>query len=115
LGIPTFHMPIYEANVEKLGVLGSSIAGDVARVFSSFSVNSTSQDKLNLDIKFLIATSEGVIESMDIWMEDISHVVKRLVALEHGYKDPGTLFELDQQREQRKHNAAPGGKPRGAG
>jgi hypothetical protein len=115
LSLPPFHVPIYEANAEKLGLLGSSIAGDVARVFSRASVNPTSQDKLDIDIKMLIATYEGVVESMDIWMEDISHVVGRLVALEHGTTDPGTLFELDQQREQRKRNAALGGKPHGAG
>jgi hypothetical protein len=63
----------------------------------------------------LIATYEGMIASMDTWMEDISHVVKRLVALEHGNTDPGTLFELDQQREQKKPSAAPGGNPHGAG
>jgi hypothetical protein len=112
--VPTFHVPIYEANVEKLGVLGSSNAGDVARVYSVFSV-ATSQDERDVDIKVLIAMYQGIIESMDTWMEDISHVIKRLVALEHGYKDPGTLFELDQQREQRKLSGAPGGNPHGAG
>jgi hypothetical protein len=100
--VPTFHVPVYEANVEKLGVLGSSHAGDVARVYSTFSLSAPSQPDLDVDIKLLITTYEGIIESMDIWMEDISHVVKRLVALEHGYADPGTLFELDQQREQKK-------------
>jgi len=115
LSLPTFHVPIYEANVEKLGVLGSSIAGDVARVYSIFSLSATSQHELDVDIKMLIATYEGMIASMDTWMEDISHVVKRLVALEHGNTDPGTLFELDQQREQKKPSAAPGGNPHGAG
>jgi hypothetical protein len=112
--LPTFHVPIYEANVEKLGLLGSSVAGDVARVFSRASLTSTSQDKFNVDIKWWITTYESVVESMDDWMEDISLVVKRLIALEQGNIDPGTLFELEQQREQRKRNAAPGGKPRGS-
>jgi hypothetical protein len=50
---------------------------------------------------------------MDTWMEDISRVIERLVALEHDNTDPGTLFELDQQREreQKESDAAPGGKP----
>jgi hypothetical protein len=111
--VPSFDVPVYEANVEKLGVLGSSNAGDVARVYSTFSLSATSQQDLDVDIKVVIAMYEGIIESMDIWMEDISHVIKRLVALEHGYNDPGTLFELEQQREQRKLSGAPGGNPQG--
>jgi hypothetical protein len=113
----TFHVPIYEANIEKLGLLGSSIAGDVARVFSRASVgpiSPISQDKLNIDIKWWIATYEAVVETMDDWLEDISHVIKRLVALEQGNTDPGTLFELEQQREQRKPKATRDGKPSGA-
>src|SRR5262249_49999236 len=102
-----YRVPIYEANVEKLGLLGSSAAGDVARVFSAASIISPSQqDKIDADIKMWIAIDEGMIESINEWMENISHVVKRLVALEHGFTDPGTLYELEQQRQQRKPGAA---------
>jgi len=36
LPIGKFRVPIYEANISKLGLLGASLAGDVARVFSSY-------------------------------------------------------------------------------
>jgi hypothetical protein len=102
-----YRVPIYEANIEKLGLLGSSVAGDVARVFSAASIiGAHQQDKINIDIKMWIAVFEGIIESIDEWMENISHVVKRLVAVEHGFTDPGTLYELEQRRKQTKGKAA---------
>jgi hypothetical protein len=107
--LPIFRIrvPIYEANISKLGLLGSSLAGDVARVFSRATISSsTSPDEQKtprMDVKIYKAIIDGFVQSNSEWLEDISYVIKRLSALERGTSDdPGPLYLLEQERERKR-------------
>jgi hypothetical protein len=107
--LPIFpiRVPIYEANIAKLGLLGSSLAGDVARVFSRATIApSTSagqQAPQKMDIKMLKGMIDGLVQANKDWLEDISHVIRRLSALERGTSDdPGPLYLLEQERERKR-------------
>jgi hypothetical protein len=111
--LPIFpiRVPIYEANISKLGLLGSSLAGDVARVFSRATVapsTSTGQQAPQMpqmDIKMYKGMIDGLVQSNKEWLEDISHVISRLSALERGTNDdPGPLYMLEQKRERKRSN-----------
>lgn len=105
LNFPQISTPVYEANVSRLGLLGSSVAGDVARVFSRMSV--TTQPKpVSASIDIWIKTLEGMAEAYPDLLEDISYVVKRLHAVEYGMPIPGPLNELEQERARKKKEAA---------
>jgi len=111
--LPIFplRVPIYEANIAKLGLLGSSLAGDVARVLSRATIApSTSTDRqaslMDIDIKMLKGTIDGLVQANKDWLEDISHVISRLSALERGTNDPGPLYTLEQERERKRKKPA---------
>jgi hypothetical protein len=106
--LPIFpiRVPIYEANISKLGLLGSSLAGDVAQVFSRATVSSSTstgqQAVPQMDIKMYKGMIDGLVQSNKEWLEDISHVIMRLSALERGASDdPGPLYLLEQERERK--------------
>jgi hypothetical protein len=106
LPIFSIRVPIYEANISKLGLLGSSLAGDVARVFSRATIAPStfaSQQAPQIDIRMLKGTIDGLVQSNKDWLEDIAHVISRLSALERGTSDdPGPLYLLDQERERKR-------------
>jgi hypothetical protein len=55
------------------------------------------------------------VQSNKEWLEDISHVIRRLSALERGMSaDPGPLYLLDEERE-RKRKTQPTNKRRTPG
>jgi hypothetical protein len=100
-------VPIYQANISKLGLLGSSLAGDVARVFSRATISpSTSpgqQMMPQMDIKIYKGMMDGLVQSNKEWLEDISQVIRRLSAFERGTSDdPGPLYLLEQERERKR-------------
>jgi hypothetical protein len=106
LPISPIRVPIYEANISKLGLLGSSLAGDVARVFSRATIapsTSTGQQAPQMNIKMLKGLIDGLVRANKDWLEDISHVISRLSALERRTSDdPGPLYLLEQERERKK-------------
>jgi hypothetical protein len=105
LPIVQFRVPIYEANIPKLGLLGSSLAGDVARAFSRATIATSARpdQKTQVEAKFLKAALDALDRANNDWLDDISHVSKRLSALELGTSDdPGPLYVLEQERDRKR-------------
>ncbi|SDP46367.1 hypothetical protein SAMN05428967_2234 [Phyllobacterium sp. YR620] len=85
---PRYKTPIFEANIARLGVLGSSVAGDVASIFGKVSVNPESElPKVLPEIAAIMA--KGVVDGHDGMIKEMLHVSKRLSALQGIGHDPG--------------------------
>jgi hypothetical protein len=105
LTLTTCPTPVYDANVSKLGLLGSSVAGDVARVFSRVATRSPKPESHSMMIDAWIKIFKAMADNQDEWLEDVSHVVSRLYALEHGTPLPRPLSELERERQAKKQAA----------
>ncbi len=101
---PTFEAPIFRASIDKLGLLGPSIAADVVLVVSK--AKGGAQIKMRSeepwDLEFLATIYKGHEEAMDDWRADLLHVANRLRSIMDGSPDPGILFENRKKRRDEK-------------
>jgi hypothetical protein len=103
-----YNLPIFEANISKLGLLGASIASDVARVVSRAPGLASSPTALKADMRVWITTYEAIREGTEEWMEDIVHVYMRLGSLQSDTPDPGPLSEMERLRAEKKKEKSKG-------
>jgi hypothetical protein len=96
--LTSFDAPIYKANIDKLGLLGVSIAADVIRVMSRARAG---VETINSDpVPYAVAAAiyAGDYDAMNKWYDDLHHVAVRIIANEGGLPDPGTLLDTKDER-----------------
>lgn len=104
-------VPIFEANISKLGLLGASLAADVVSVLSeigSYSDNIGIDDILENvdDEKTLEDIYKAHMMALDDWVSDLGHVENRLWAAQFGAPDLASLSSVRARRHaQQMHEA----------
>lgn len=98
--------PLYEKMIDKLGLLGASVAADVIMVYSKANMGADPEKMPEADGAILSKIMDGAAEIHLEWMQDIAHVCERLKSVEFDTPDPGILVEARQAR-----NKAEGGRP----
>ena len=98
LRIEPIKTPVFDANIQEIGLLGPSIAGDVVRIFRSVNEALPEKQTFGLDGEHLAAVLEVSILGIEGWSPAAMHVEKRLLALVTGENDPGPLLEEQQRR-----------------
>jgi hypothetical protein len=101
----TFEAPVYRAKVSKIGLLGASLAADVVKVMSLTGVSPQMTFDVPMDHDSMAGLYGAYADRMEEWHGELHHVAMRLLALESGTPDPGTLLETRKQREAKKGEA----------
>jgi len=99
---PLYSTPIYDANIDKLGLLGFDLGSDVIKIYSGtkFTADSTKIDPASA---FLLYNAMHTFHLN--WSEEIVHVVKRLNWGIGRGSDPGSLYEFRNKRNASNNNA----------
>ncbi|MBC8020159.1 MAG: hypothetical protein H7X78_02970 [Methyloceanibacter sp.] len=88
--------PIYDAQASRLGLIGASLAADVAQVYGSIkSQFLLAASEAGRDPKLAKEFVEVQLNLSKVFSKDVLHVCKRLLAFETGTPedDPGILVE----------------------
>lgn len=104
--IGSFPAPIYKASIDKLGLLGPSIAADVIMVFSKANIEFDPEKIPEVDGHILSSLYQNAADSQKEWLADIYHVCDRLKSIEFGSPDPGLLIQARQRREKSNGSVA---------
>jgi hypothetical protein len=100
---PTFNAPVYQSNLSKLGLLGTSLGADVVMVMTKTEIAiPTATFDQPLSNEMAAKLHQGMLEGMGDWKADLLHVAMRIRALEGDAPDPGTLMEAQIKRQQEK-------------
>lgn len=89
--------PVYEANIHRIGLLGPSVAADVAEIYGAMSFGFELPAK-HLDPEMLSILLDGIRQSLSSVNKDALHVNSRLLAIQFGSEDPGPLLFARQRR-----------------
>lgn len=89
--VARFRPAIYDANVHRIGILGASLAGDVARVYAGISRPEGADPREMAGASVLAEIYEGMADGYSDAAKNANHVVLRLIAHETGEADPGPL------------------------
>ncbi len=103
--LPTYEVPVFDANIAKLGLLGASLAGDVVQVYAMAKSKGPSTESAKAFPELVSKFYRGVVETHKVWSEEIVHVGSRLSHAQFGGTDPGTLYDLRQRKEREKKDA----------
>jgi len=104
LAVPKYQVPIFSANLHKLGLLGPSTAGDVVEVFAPTNMSELTSNR-KVPVTAAAQLAKGLYEQHMKWRGEILHVQMRLLAVQGHRADPGTLFEF--RREKERQSASP--------
>jgi hypothetical protein len=96
---PTFEGPVYRANVSKIGLLGASLGGDVVEVMTMTGIKPHVTFDAPMDHGMIATLHEGLADRLEEWHGELYHVAMRLLAIEGGRPDPGTLLEKQTKRQ----------------
>lgn len=107
--VPQFEAPVYQANAARIGLLGPSIAGDVATVFSRTSV--TAPKTVKMPTRLAAQISKGMHEGLLDWIWDIGQLSARLGHLQFGTADPGSISIEATKKRWRAQQAASQSEP----
>jgi hypothetical protein len=96
--LSSFDAPVYKANIDKLGLLGVSIAADVIKVMSRArpGIESVNADPIPYSVATAIYAAD--YDAMNKWHDDLHQVALRIISLESGTPDPGTLLTTKEAR-----------------
>ncbi|MCK1734758.1 hypothetical protein IVA79_12500 [Bradyrhizobium sp. 138] len=93
-----YKTPFYKENISKLGLLGVSLAADVIRVYSMvFDDRKVVWEKAAPNSVVAVAYAAGAVLAYK-FNADLYHVCMRIIAVEEGSSDPGTLAETEEKR-----------------
>ncbi|MDR6635092.1 hypothetical protein J2X72_003904 [Phyllobacterium sp. 1468] len=95
---PSYHVPAFEANIQRLGLLGPSIAGDVVSVFG-MATNKTAEPMKAIKPAMAAMLAEGLLDAHKDWSDRIVRVGGRLGSIQGFLDDPGSLWELKKEKE----------------
>lgn len=101
----SFRTPIFDASIAKLGLLGPSIAGDVAKAFNK-AIGYTPSEGKPVKPEQAAALYKAVLDSYTNWSQEIVHVSQRLASVQGFAEDPGSLLEMEMSRETVKNEEA---------
>jgi hypothetical protein len=95
----SFDAPVFRTNISKLGLLGPSIGADIITVLSRADGKPKlfAQDQ-TLSNETLVTMYKGNADALDNWRDDLSHVARRIRAIENGTPDPGSLSSTEKNR-----------------
>jgi hypothetical protein len=105
--LPTFEAPVYQANVSKIGLLGTSLGADVVKVMTVTGVRAQMTFDVPMDHDMMATLYEGLADRMEEWQGELYHVAMRFRAVEEGTPDPGTLLERKQREAKKGATATP--------
>ncbi|WP_421929978.1 hypothetical protein [Nitratireductor rhodophyticola] len=108
LHAPKYSTPIFTANIDKLGLLGPSVAGDVVEVFAPTAISDINQEgpiPRNIAAQF----ARSLVTQHRKWLLEILQVRKRLLSLQGPNEDPGSLDEF--RRNQNGQSSSPATAP----
>ena len=100
--IPPASTPVFDANLSKLGLLGSSLAGDIVMAITSARAGIGIKLDKPMANKMAVGVYESLIEVMEILRDDLGHVAGRLQADEDGTGETPSLICFRQAREELK-------------
>jgi hypothetical protein len=102
----TVSTPLFDANVNRLGLLGMSLAADVVYVVTRAKLPVNIQTEKPMDNRMAAKLYEGLVTTFENQRDDIGHVVRRIIAFENGAPasapDPGTLYAFQEARSKSK-------------
>ncbi|MCS3929553.1 hypothetical protein M2175_004584 [Bradyrhizobium elkanii] len=96
--LTSFEAQVFKANIDKIGLLGVSIAADVIKVLSRARPGISVELDAPIPHSVSAALYASDYDSMNKWHSDLHHVALRIIAQENGAKDPGTLIETQKSR-----------------
>ncbi|GLS72325.1 hypothetical protein GCM10007890_43380 [Methylobacterium tardum] len=102
LQAPRWRTAIYDANINSLGVLGPSIAGDIYLVYSKFTGINPAARSEPVEYETFLRLTDSTIQEYLGDMQDITHVHKRLMTFASGKPDPGPLWATEKARKKRE-------------
>lgn len=103
--LPVFRVPVFEANIAKLGTLGASIAGDVAAVYAKAIIADQPQSDAKLTPQYAAKMAEILSDFLSEWTWEILQVNGRLLYLQGLGQDPGHIGDEAAKSAFRNRNA----------
>ncbi|WP_435655038.1 hypothetical protein [Brucella pituitosa] len=94
--LPIYKTPIYDAHIDKLGLLGFSLASDVIKVYSGTKMTSNNT-KFKPEQQLVLY--EAFNSFYGNWSGEIVHVVTRLNSALGYCDDPGNLYQFRNERD----------------
>lgn len=91
--------PVYDANAPRLALIDASLAADVAQVYAFLITEHKWTEPGGRDPKVFKALIETIQKANSVYLKDIVHVCKRLIAYElrKPDEDPGSLSEARRE------------------
>jgi len=91
--------PVYDANAPRLALIDASLAADVAQVYAFLITEHRWTEPGGRDPKVFKALIETIQKANSVYLKDIVHVCKRLIAYElrKPDEDPGSLSEARRE------------------
>ena len=91
--------PVYDANAPRLALIDTSLAADVAHVYAFLITEHKWTEPGGRDPKVFKALIETIQKANSVYLKDIVHVCKRLIAYElrKPEEDPGSLSETSRE------------------
>ena len=94
---PKFETPIYKANLQRLGILGTSLAADVILM-----CNRAGGEQIDfgttISNDMAAEMYKAAAKATEEWMQELHHVAMRIQSVEEGTPDPGTLTDFRAKR-----------------
>ncbi|SED39675.1 hypothetical protein SAMN05444161_3117 [Rhizobiales bacterium GAS191] len=91
-GVPGAKSPVFQSQLENIGLLGPSIANDVVQVYARAGIGLERGSMRTLSVTAIQNLLQTVIAAIDRCVPQIDHVAMRLASLQaDGVSDPGPL------------------------
>lgn len=102
--VPRYNTPLYDANINNLGLLGFNLAADVVKIYSGTKLN-PDNSKVTPGVAF--ALYDAMYKYYSNWGGEIVHVIARLNSALGYCDDPGNLYEFRKKRDASKKTMHP--------
>ena len=103
--LPQLDCTIYLANAAQLGLLGPSVAADVALLYSTLLGMGKNNLSMELPPKTVSSVADGYLKKLKEIIEDIAHTSGRLKEFSEGALKSESLFSIIIERERASHGA----------
>ncbi len=96
--LPNLPKYIFQANIQKLGILGPSTLSDVVDIYQLLVWDRDIPPATSLDYAQIAKILEGYVKIMRDWQRDAHHVQLRLLSIFGTVADPGPLADARAKR-----------------